>query len=53
MSNLNICVNWQKKEENDTNKEELIKGDIYAGGSVTCGNVSGDIDAGGSVRCRR
>ena len=26
---------------------------IYAGGSVTYGNVSGDIDAGGSVRCRR
>lgn len=30
-----------------------VKGDIDAGGSVTCGNVSGDIDAGGSVRCRR
>lgn len=30
-----------------------FKGDIDAGGSVTCGNVSGDIDAGGSVRCRR
>ena len=25
VSNLNICVNWQKKEENDTNKEELMK----------------------------
>lgn len=30
-----------------------VKGDIDAGGSVTCGNVLGDIDAGGSVRCRR
>jgi cytoskeletal protein CcmA (bactofilin family) len=30
-----------------------VKGDIDAGGSVTCGNVSGDIDAGGSVKCRR
>lgn len=25
VSRLNICVNWQKKEENDTNKEELMK----------------------------
>lgn len=30
-----------------------VKGDIDAGGLVTCGNVSGDIDADGSVRCRR
>lgn len=30
-----------------------VKGDIDAGGSVTCGNVSGDIDAGGSVKCRK
>lgn len=37
------------KEKNNRD----VKGDIYAAGSVTCGNVSGDIDAGGSVRCRR
>jgi len=28
-----------------------VDGDVDAGGSVNCGNVGGDVDAGGSVNC--
>ena len=27
------------------------KGNIKAGGSITCGNVGGSVNAGGSIRC--
>jgi len=29
----------------------LVKGDIQAGGSVSCDDVDGDVQAGGSVTC--
>ena len=29
----------------------LVKGNIDAGGSVSCDDVDGDVDAGGSVNC--
>ena len=28
-----------------------VKGDIHAGGNVTCENIKGDIEAGGNVKC--
>jgi phage baseplate assembly protein gpV len=29
-----------------------VKGDVDAGGSVTCGNVGGKVSSGGSANCR-